>query len=204
MKEALKDRGGRIGAYPVSAADFDVTIITPVLLYADRHRIAEGRSSGRETRSAVEVFKSARALQEFANWTDYVRNYPPVVMIRATPKLVENFWAMLGRQAAQSQGVSLPPIKRIKSGFSSMRAFCGDAEVTPIHPFKIEQRVSLNDAIYEGLYVFDPAAFGPHCGTVRLHLFSDKAPAKPDTRAVDAKTVQQIWQDFAPYRAARQ
>jgi S1-C subfamily serine protease len=204
LKEALKDRGGRLGAYPVAAADFDVTIITPVLLYADRHRMAEGRSSGRETRSAMEVFKSTRALQEFANWTDYVRNYPPVVMIRATPKLVENFWAMLGRQAAQSQGVSLPPIRRIKSGFASLRAFCGDAEVTPIHPFKIEQRVGASDVIYEGLYVFDPAALGPQCGTVRLQLFSDKAPGKPDTRAVDAKIVQQIWQDFAPYRAARQ
>ena len=32
-----------------------------------------------------------------------------------------------------------------------MRAFCGDAEVTPIHPFKIEQRVTESDVIYEGL-----------------------------------------------------
>ena len=45
-----------------------------------------------------------------------------------------------------------------------MRAFCGDAEVTPIHPFKLEQRVSETDAIYEGLYVFDPGALGPQCG----------------------------------------
>ena len=31
----------------------------------------------------------------------------------------------------------------------------------PIHPFKLEQRVSESDAIYEGLYVFDPGALGP-------------------------------------------
>jgi hypothetical protein len=42
-----------------------------------------------------------------------------------------------------------------------MHVFCGDAEVTPIHPFKLEQRVSESDAIYEGLYVFDPGALGP-------------------------------------------
>jgi hypothetical protein len=37
---------------------------------------------------------------------------------------------------------------------------------------------------------------------VTLTLFSDKDPAKGDIRTVDPKTVQQIWQDFAPYRAA--
>ena len=57
-----------------------------------------------------------------------------------------------------------------------MRVFCGDAEVTPIHPFKIEHRVGADDVVYEGLYIFDPAAIGPHCGTVKLTLFSDKEP----------------------------
>ena len=81
-----------------------------------------------------------------------------------------------------------------------MRAFCGDAEVTPIHPFKVEQRVSESDVIYEGLYVFDPGALGPECGTVKLVLYSEKEPEKGDTRVVDPKVVQQIWDDFAPYR----
>ena len=62
-------------------------------------------------------------------------------MIRATPKMVESFWKTLLRGAAQTQGVSLPPIKRLKAGFSRMQLFCGDAEVTPIHPFKIEHRI---------------------------------------------------------------
>ena len=107
-----------------------------------------------------------------------------------------------GCTKAQTQGVSLPPIKRIKAGFSRMQIVCGDAEVTPIHPFKIEQRVGENDAVYEGLYVVDPAAIGPHCGTVKLTLFSDKNPEKGDTRVIDPKILQQIWQDFGPYLAA--
>jgi len=105
--------------------------------------------------------------------------------------------------AAGTQGVSLPPIKHIKAGFSRMRVFCGDAEVTPIHPFKIEQRLGQEDAVYEGLYVFDPGAIGPHCGTAKVTLFSDKDPEKGDTRVIDPKILQQIWQDFAPYRAGR-
>ena len=41
-----------------------------------------------------------------------------------------------------------------------MRAFCGDTEVTPIHPFVVEHCLSETEAIIEGLYVFDPAALG--------------------------------------------
>jgi hypothetical protein len=93
-------------------------------------------------------------------------------------------------------------MKHLKSGFASMQLFCGDREVTPIHPFQIERRVGERQFIYEGLYVFGPDAIGPHCSTVRLTLLSDKSGAKSDVRPVDAKIVQQIWDDFAPYRAA--
>ena len=37
----------------------------------------------------------------------------------------------------------VPPIKRFRPGFSSMRVSCGGRDVTPIHPFKIEQRISV-------------------------------------------------------------
>jgi len=107
----------------------------------------------------------------------------------------------MARGAARTQGVNLPPIRHVKSGFSRMRVFCGDAEVTPIHPFKLEQRVSDSTAIDEGLYAFDPGALGPQCGPVKLVLYSEKEPEKGDTRLVDPAVLQQIWQDFAPYRA---
>ena len=204
LKEAAQRRTGSLAAYRVPAADFDVSLITPVLVYGAQHQSDQvsGRERGRAGRDPGEMQASLRALQDFGNWSDYVRDDPPVLMIRATPKLVEGFWTTVARGAAQTQGVSLPPIKHIKAGFSRMRLFCGDAEVAPIHPFKIEQRVDESNAVYEGLYVFDPAAIGPDCGTVTLTLFSDKDPDKGDTRVVDPKILQQIWQDFAPYRAA--
>ena len=101
-----------------------------------------------------------RPLMDFSNWSEYVDDFPPVLLVRVTPRLVEGFWTTVARGAARTQGVALPPIKHFKSGFSRMRAFCGDAEVTPIHPFKLEQRVSESEAIYEGLYAFDPGALG--------------------------------------------
>jgi hypothetical protein len=69
--------------------------------------------------------------------------------------------------------------------------------VKPIHPFKLDLRVSETDAVYEGLYAFDPAALGPECGSVSLVLYSEKEPEKADTRVVDAAVLQQIWRDFA-------
>jgi S1-C subfamily serine protease len=204
LKEAAKRRTGSLAPYTVKAADFDVSLITPVLVYGTRHQVesVSGRERERGGRNAAEMQASLRAVQDFGNWEDYVRDNPPVLLIRATPKLVESLWTTIARGAAQTQGVSLPPIKRIKAGFSRMQIVCGDAEVTPIHPFKIEQRVGENDAVYEGLYVVDPAAIGPHCGTVKLTLFSDKNPEKGDTRVIDPKILQQIWQDFGPYLAA--
>ena len=206
LREAAKRRAGSLSAYQVPAEDFDVSVITPVMLYAARHREerSTGSERGRNAASPEEMLKAIRALQEFANWDDYVFDFPPVVMIRATPKLVEGFWTTLARGAAQSQGVSIPPVKRLKAGFARMRLFCGETEVTPIHPFRIEQRVSEREFVYEGLYVFDAASLGPDCKVVKLTLYSDKAPEKGDPRTIDAKIVQQVWDDFAPYRAAGQ
>lgn len=169
------------------AADFDVALITPVLVYG-AHRGAE--RPGDATR---------RALEDFGNWSEYVRERPAVLLIRATPKFVEGFWTTVARAAARAQGVSLPPIRHVKAGFDRMRLFCGDREVTPIHPFRIEQRLDEETAIYEGLYVFDPAAIGPACGVVKLTLFSDRTPSSGDTRIIDPAILRQVREDFAAY-----
>ena len=204
LRAAAEARKGSLAPYRVAAADFDVSLITPLLLYSARRSGGErstGGGRGGAARDPVQIEADRQAIQDFGNWWEYARNDLPVLMVRATPKMVEPFWKSVLRGAAQTQGVSLPPIKRIKAGFARMRMFCGATEVTPIHPFKIEHRLGEAEAVYEGFYIFDPSSVGPHCGTVRLTLYSDKAPDKGDTRAIDAKILQQIWTDFAPYRA---
>ena len=205
LKDAAERRAGSLSPYQMSSSDFEIAFITPVLTYGAQHQSeqASGRERSREARTPDAEQAFVRPLMDFSNWSEYVADFPPVLLVRVTPKLVEGFWTKVARGAAQTQGVSLPPIKRFKSGFSRMRVFCGDAEVPPIHPFKLEQRISESDAIYEGLYVFDPGALGPQCGTVKLVLYSEKEPEKADTRVVDPKVLQQIWQDFAPYRALK-
>jgi len=198
----VQRRAGSLNPYQMSASDFDVAFITPVQTYGAEYQTEQARererSRGLPTLGGDPAF--VRPLMDFGNWSQYVADFPPVLLVRVTPKLVEGFWTTVARGAARTQGVDLPPIKHFKSGFLRMRAFCGDAEVTPIHPFKLEQRISESEAIYEGLYVFDPGALGPQCAAVKLVLYSEKEPQKGDARVVDPKVVEQIWQDFAPYR----
>ena len=202
LKDAAQRRAGSLSPYQMSSADFDVAFITPVLIYGAQYQSEQARERERSRGSRTPDADRAivRPLMDFGHWSEYLADVPPVLLIRVTPKLVEGFWTTVARGAARTQGVSLPPIKHVKSGFSRMRVFCGDGEVTPIHPFTLAHRVSDSDAIDEGLYVFDPGALGPHCGPVKLVLYSEKEPAKGDTRLVDPKVLQQIWQDFAPYR----
>jgi hypothetical protein len=87
-------------------------------------------------------------------------------------------------------------MKRAKSSFRSLRAFCGDREVTPIHPFVLEQKLSETEVILEGLYAFDPDALGPQCGTVKLTVFGDD-PQKGDTRPIDPAIIQALSREFA-------
>ena len=190
--------------YQISSTDFDIAFITPLMIYGAQSMTELMRARGRDQGGRLITLDAGpsitRPVLEFGNWSEYLADFPPVLLVRVTPRQVESFWAKMARGAASTQGMALPPIKRIRSGFLRMRALCGDAEVTPIHPFKLEQRVSETEAVYEGLYVFDPGALAPSCASVKLVLYSEKEPEKADTRVIDAKIVQQIWQDFEPYR----
>ncbi len=179
LKEAARLRAGSLSPYLVQSAAFDITFLTPVVTYA-----------GLQT-------------MDFSNWSQYVYDMPPVLFVRVTPKQEEAVWATIARGMARLKGIALPPIKHFRAGFARLRVLCGDAEVTPIHPFLLERRVSETDAIHEGLYVFDPDAIGPHCAGVTFEAFSEKTPAAADRTTIDPKVLQQIWQDFAPYRALK-
>jgi hypothetical protein len=177
LSEAVKNRAGSLSPYSMSTTDFDISFITPVHIFGTKDQVA-------------------RPVMDFGSWSEYVADYPRALLVRVTPKMAEGLWAKVARGAAMTQGMSLPPITRVKSGFSRMRAFCGETEVAPIHPFVIEHRISETRVIDEGLYVFDPAALGSRCDAVKLTVYSDDAPDKADARVVDQKVLEQITRDF--------
>jgi hypothetical protein len=179
LKEAVKNRAGSLSPYPMSTANFDIVFITPVHIYGAKDQ-------------------APRPVMDFGSWSEYLADYPRALLVRVTPRMVEGLLSKVARGAAMTQGMSLPPMKRAKSGFLRMRAFCGDTEVMPIHPFVVEHRISETEAIYEGLYVFDPDALGPSCDAVKLTIYSENELDKGDTRVVEQKVLQQITRDFAP------
>ena len=140
LKDAAQHRAGSLLPYTISTATFDVAFITPVMTYGAQYQLDQARKRDRSggTRTSDAEPALMRPIMDFSNWSEYVGDSPPVLLVRVTPRLVEGFWTTVARGAAQTQGVSLPPIKRYKPGFSRLRAYCGDAEVTPIHPFTLE------------------------------------------------------------------
>jgi hypothetical protein len=182
----------------LTSARFEIAVVTPVHVVGGQHAATPGRSM-----PIGAAWQRARIATEFANWTDYVAEVPPVVFIRVTPKLVESFWMKVARGAAYTQGVALPAVKRPSSGFARLRAYCGAVELTPVHPFVLEIESGDDETLTEGLYAFAPDAFVPACGAVRLEIHAQKDPARADTVALDGAVLERVWADFAAFRAAR-
>jgi hypothetical protein len=157
----------------VAASDFDITLLTS----AQAKDIQPGLNQLRT---------------DFGTWSQYIRDVDDALLVRVSPQFEESMWKMLARGAAATQGVSLPPLKSFSANFLQLRAFCGDAEVLPIHPFIIEHEVPGRAPIREGLYVFERTAFGPQCGTIRFSMFSEKDPKGADTKVIDPKLFEQL------------
>lgn len=185
----------------VSSSSFDVAFITPTAVLRARERA--DRTGGQGGRAPEAEARLGR-LTDFGAWAEYFADVPPVLVVRVTPKLVEGFWMRLAREAARVQGAALPALKDFKTNFVRLRAACGAEEVTAIHPFVVEHAIGEQRVLREGLYVFSPHAFGPQCSNVTLTMTSEQAPEKAETLTVDPQVINQIWQDLAPYRAARQ
>ena len=151
----------------ITADEFDISLVSPAMIGGD------------QTTSSSRTF--------FGYWTPYVSNAPQVMLLRVSPQFEESFWKMLARGAAQTQGVALPPLRSFSANFLRLRAFCGGTEVEPIHRFIIEMPIEGRKPVREGLYVFALTDFGPHCTSVRVELFSEKSPNRPDSRTIDPK-----------------
>jgi S1-C subfamily serine protease len=189
-----------------TSATFEVALITPVRIYAARNRIRPKSLPSRTMRNQSadpEAVQREEGLFEFGRWAGYFAGYPPVLAVRVTPRFKEGFWTMIARGAASTQGVSLPPMKRVTAGFSRLQAFCGQTEVLPIQPFVLEREVPPAATTTEGLYVFDAKALGPACGRVKLVLYSEKSPGQGETLVLHEQVLRPAWRDFEVSRAAQ-
>ena len=129
LKALVKQRAGNLSPYQLTASDFGVAFITPFMVFAANQ--PDRRTTSRDTRMSSIDQARMPSLTDFANWSDYLEDSPPVLLMRVTPKLVESFWTTVARGAASTQGMALPAFKHFKASLTRMRVFCGDAEVAP-------------------------------------------------------------------------
>ena len=197
LEGARRQKPGWPQTLQTTTSDFEISLLTPLLLFAERREYGTSGTADRTRTGRVPVGGTARPApqRDFANWREYVDELPPVLMVRVTPRQVEGFWSTVARGAAMTQGIALPRVTRFKPGLARMQLLCDGVSVTPIHPFVIEQRVSETEAIREGLFVFDPLSLRA-CQSIALTLASEKEPAKLETKPLDRASVQELLDDI--------
>jgi hypothetical protein len=158
---------------PIKGADFDITMFTPQI--------------ARDLQATTSQLRG-----DFGAWSQYVRDAPPVLFVRVSPQFEEALWKTLARGYAYLQGIQLPAFKGFSANFLRLRAYCGDQEVMPIHPFVVEHKIPNRAPIREGLYVYPIDAFGTQCSTVRFSMFSEKDPKQGDTKDIDPKLFAEL------------
>jgi S1-C subfamily serine protease len=185
LREVLKQERLDTKPYFLDAGQFQVGFYTPPLNFYLRHEqemVAARKAAKRSGGDASTAKPPTSALEDAVD-------YRPVLLVRVRPKF----------------GVFLKV--RFKNGFVRMRLLCGGKEMTPILPGRAEfdlydQRERKVDTTFQGVYEYPADAVTPACGNVVLEIFSEKDPGTPESKSVDAATVQRVWNDFDPFRQA--
>ncbi len=219
LKEMIHSEKFDKKPYLLTLGSFDVALVTPVLDYGLKEGIglnAAQEKGKRTNKRSGSVHNSFEPLQDVREWAEYVGAYKPVLLIQAEPQLRETLMSKVGRTLvpASGGGFGLPAYgfsahMKFKTDFYRMKLFCGEREIEPIQPGKAatvvnahNTFVNVTDATYVGIYSYPPDAISPSCGKVSLQLFSEKQPDKPESKDLDQKSIDRVWNDFRPYLAA--
>ncbi len=180
--------------YFFKLGDFEVDLQTPVALYQymqERYYAAQKQRM------------KSKSAQSQPPLTEPEHNYDPILAISVTPQYKMPFWANMGKPTRD------PVIIRPKSSFQRMRLLCGSTEIEPIRPGRWPTGTGSNAYVQvdtnsmEGTYSYHPDAISPKCGTVTIEVYPSGDDAKVLTKVLDVATVERIWKDFEPYRAAQ-
>jgi S1-C subfamily serine protease len=213
LKEMSKPAKFDRKPYIFTVGGFDVALGTPVLEYEVQEEVGrtvtqeKNKRTKRRGESAQRTFEP---LQDLPEWAEYVGEYKPVLLVQAAPQLRETFMSALSRELAPSIEPfgSAAPRLRFRTDFYRMKLLCGAKEVEPIQPGKAatiinahNEFVNITDATYVGIYSYPPDAISLSCGKVTLQIYSEKEPDKSESKDLDEKSIDRIWNDFRPYLA---
>ena len=211
LKAALQGEKFDARPYYFYAGDFEVALSTPPFDYRERE---EGRLRAERTQKKRNRrdSNSTDAAQQDADGADSPRDWESeagdnraVLGVYVVPKIKEGFGSALSRSLRNGYGAAN---LKFKTDFQSMKLFCGEKEVQPIHPGRIpltvdvrNASVKMEDSTYKGAYFYPPDAINPQCGVVKIAIFSSKS-TEPVIKTLDGSTTSHVWADFDAFRRA--
>lgn len=207
LTEALQSEKYDARPYYFVAGDFNIALSTPPLDYREQEekKLQAEREHRKRNKRQPGGDESAGESDAPKEWEGEAGEHPAVFGIYVMPKVKEGFGSVFGR----SLNVNLAAKLKFKTDFQSMKLFCGDKEVLPIHPGRVPVTVSvrnravkMDDSTYKGIYMYPPDAVNPDCGQVKLEIYSAKG-SEPTVKNFDEKTVQHVWADFEAFRRAQ-
>lgn len=207
LKEALRAEKYDSRPYYFAAGDFNIALSTPPLDYREQEerRLQAEREHKKRNKKQQSADESSGGSDEPKEWEEEAGAHPAVFGIYVMPKAKEGFGSALGRSFNVNSTAKL----RFKTDFQTMKLFCGDKEVLPIHPGRVPVTVSvqnrvvkMEDSTYKGVYMYAPDAVNPECGQVKIEIYSAKG-GDPTVKTFDEKTVQHVWADFDAFRRAQ-
>src|SRR4029077_2751499 len=121
----------------------------------------------RDTNSPDSAQQDANREDSPRDWESETGGHRAVFGIYVVPKVREGFGSAFSRSLRNGYGAAN---LKFKTDFQSMKLFCGEKEVQPIHPGRIpltvnvrNASVKLEDSTYKGAYFYPPDAVCPQC-----------------------------------------
>ena len=207
LKEALQAEKYDPRPYYFAAGDFNIALSTPPLDYREQEerRLQAEREHKKRNKKQQTAGENAGDSDAPKDWEQEAGAHPAIFAIYVMPKAKEGLGSAFGRSFSLNSAAKL----KFKTDFQTMKLFCGDKEVEPIHPGRVPVTVSvqnrlvkMDDSTYKGIYLYSPDAVKPGCGQVKLEIYSSKG-GDPTVKAFDEKTVQHVWADFDAFRRAQ-
>jgi len=211
LNAALKGEKFDPRPYYLNAGDFEVALSTPPFDYREkeedrlRAERTQKKRNRRDTNSPDATQQDANREDSPRDWESEAGGHRAVLGIYAVPKVREGFGSAFSRSLRNGYGAAN---LKFKTDFLSMKLFCGEKEVQPIHPGRIpltvnvrNASVKLEDSTYKGVYFYPPDAVNPQCGTVKIAIYSSKTE-EPVVKTLDGNTAAHIWADFDAFRHA--
>jgi len=207
LKEALRAEKYDPRPYYFATGDFNIALSTPPLDYREQEerRLQAEREHNKRNKKQQGADESASGAEEPKEWEEEAGVHPAVFAIYVMPKAKEGLGSAFGRSFSLNSAAKL----KFKTDFQTMKLFCGDKEVQPIHPGRVPVTISvqnrlvkMDDSTYKGVYIYSPDAVNPDCGQVKMQIFSSKG-GDPTVKTFDDKTVQHVWADFDAFRRSQ-